>query len=79
MNGKDRVLKYMQDFGSITTLDAIKDLGDTRLSDKIYRLKREGYVIKTQREQGKNRYGEKTQFVRYSLGVWYESRRYINV
>ena len=70
MNGKERVLKYMRDFGSITTLDAIRDLGDTRLSDKIYRLKREGYIIKTKQELGKNRYGEKTQFVRYSLGVW---------
>ena len=67
MTGKERVLKYMQDFGSITTLDAIKDLGDTRLSDKIYRLKKDGYAIRTQPESSKNRWGENTHFVRYSL------------
>lgn len=67
MTGKERVLKYMQDFGSITTLDAIKDLGDTRLSDKIYRLKKDGYAIRTQTESSKNRWGENTHFVRYSL------------
>lgn len=69
MKGTDRVLKYMQDFGSITTLDAIRDLGDTRLSDKIYRLKKSGYLIKTETEKGKNRYGEKTHYTRYSLEV----------
>ena len=76
MTGKERVLKYMQDFGSITTLDAIKDLGDTRLSDKIYRLKKDGYAIRTQPESSKNRWGENTHFVRYSLEAWYGSWRY---
>lgn len=43
---KERVLKYILDFGSISTCEAIKDLGCTRLSAYIYMLKKEGYDIK---------------------------------
>ena len=43
---KERVLKYILDFGSISTWEAIKDLGCTRLSAYIYMLKKEGYDIK---------------------------------
>ena len=31
----ERVKKYMEDFGSITQLDAIRDLGVLRLSAKM--------------------------------------------
>ena len=41
MTTKERVLNYINEFGSITTLDSIRDLGYTRLSDGIYRLKKE--------------------------------------
>ena len=68
MTRNERVLQYIQDFGSITTLDAFKDLGCTRLSAAIFQLKRQGYDIRTQREQAKNRYGETVYFCRYSLG-----------
>ena len=38
---KERVLQYILDFGSVSTWDAIKDLGCTRLSAYIYMLKKE--------------------------------------
>ena len=31
-----RVFDYMKDFGSITTLEACNDLGETRLSARIF-------------------------------------------
>ena len=64
---KERVLKYMLDFGSITYLDAVADLGVARLADVIFRLRKDGYQIITNDEHGKNRYGEKVTYARYSF------------
>lgn len=67
MTQKDRVLQYMQDFGFITSLDAFKDLGITRLSAKIYELRKEGYTIGAERLRVRNRYGDYTHFNKYYL------------
>jgi hypothetical protein len=40
MNGKERILRHLQKYGSITQLEAINLYWDWRLSDKIYRLKK---------------------------------------
>ena len=65
---KDRVLQYIKDFGSITSLDAIRDLGNTRLSASIWILRHEDEIeIDDITEVAKNRYGEKTHFKRYYL------------
>ena len=64
---RDRVLQYIRDFGSITTLQAFQDLGITRLSARIFELKERGYAIKTDMVTGKNRYGENVHFKRYSM------------
>lgn len=63
----NRVLQYIRDFGSITTLQAFQDLGITRLSARIFELKDRGYAIKTDKVTGKNRYGETVHFNRYSI------------
>ena len=62
-----RVLKYMKLYGSITTLDAIRDLGITRLSAKIYDLKKQGYVIVDEMIKVKNRFGEESHVKKYML------------
>ena len=64
---KDRVLQYLRDVGSITSLDAIREFGNTRLSASIWLLRNEGYNIKTTFETNKNRYGEKVSYARYYL------------
>lgn len=64
---KERVLKYILDFGSISTWQAIMDLSCTRLSAYIYMLKKEGYDIKKETIKFTNRYGEKSYYVKYSL------------
>ena len=63
-----RVLDYMRDFGSITQLEALNDLGVMRLASRISDLKKDGYVIKSKPEAVKNRYGESCYIKRYSLG-----------
>lgn len=63
----ERIVKYMQDFGSITQADAIADIGVYRLASRITDLKRKGYRINVKMERGKNRYEEPTRYARYSL------------
>ncbi|MBO5453734.1 MAG: helix-turn-helix domain-containing protein [Clostridia bacterium] len=67
MNQCDRILKYMNDFGSITTLQAFTDLGCTRLASRITDLRHKGIDIKSEYVSGKNRYGEKVSYKKYSL------------
>lgn len=62
----ERVLSYMEEVGSITQLDALRDLGVMRLASRITDLKRMGYPIDAKTESVKTRYG-KTNIKRYSL------------
>lgn len=63
----ERIVSYINDFGSITTLQAFQDLGCTRLASRICDLKKQGYSFDKQFVTAKNRYGEAVSFVRYSF------------
>lgn len=63
---ENRVLEYMREFGSITTRQAFIDLGCTRLSEYIRRLRLQ-YEIDDEIETGMNRYGEKVHWKKYFL------------
>lgn len=67
MTQKERIIDYIKQFGSITSLDAYKDLGITQLGARIDGLKKDGYRFKTEWESGKNRFGDKTDYKRYYL------------
>lgn len=64
---EERVFNYIQEFGSITTRQAFIDLGCTRLSEYIRRL-RTRYEIDDEIETGINRYGEKVHWKNIILG-----------
>ena len=53
---KTRLLDYLKNYGSVTSLEAIRDLGNTRLSDTIFRLKKDGYNIDTDMVKVKTRF-----------------------
>lgn len=40
---KERIIKYMKDFGSITHRDAFMDLGMVSFTARMSELRREGY------------------------------------
>ena len=63
-----RVLAYMEEFGSITQVEALKDLGVMRLASRISELKKKGYGITCQMVKVENRWGEKCSVKRYSIG-----------
>lgn len=64
---RERVLKYIQDFGGITSFEAYMDLGVTQLATRIFELKELGYDFKKTTVNTKNRYGDKVHFCRYEL------------
>ena len=64
----DRVLAYIREFGSISQLEALRDLGVMRLASRISDLRRQGEDIVSWREAVKNRYGEKCYIKRYGIG-----------
>lgn len=63
----DRVLSYMEEYGSITQIDALNSLGVMRLASRISDLKKKGYLIYSKTEAVKNRYDETCFIKRYSL------------
>lgn len=63
---KDRILQYMREEGSITTLQAMRDLGCCDLQHYI-RVLRQEYIIKDEWVSAVNRYGDKVSFKRYFL------------
>ena len=64
-----RVLDYIDEFGSITQLEALQDLGVMRLASRISDLKKQGYPIKSEIQAVKNRFEEPCYIKRYSLAV----------
>jgi biotin synthase-like enzyme len=63
----DRVLEYIREFGSITQLEALRDLGVMRLASRITDLKKRGYNIIKTTDTVKNRYDETCRIKRYSI------------
>ena len=68
MTQREQVLKYIQDFGSITPLDALKDLGIFRLGARVFELREQGYNVETDMIEVPNRYGGKTRIAKYTMG-----------
>lgn len=63
----DRVLKFIEDVGHITTWDAIQQLGCTRLSEYIRQLREQGYDIQDEWSEARNRYGETIKYKKYFI------------
>lgn len=64
---EQRVLAYIEQFGSITQRDAYLDLGIMRLASRISSLKQKGYPITSRMITVENRFGEKVSIKQYSL------------
>lgn len=63
----ERIVEYCERFGSITTLDAVRDLGILRLASRINDLKNAGYRVSKTYKQVTNRFGEKTSVIKYTV------------
>lgn len=70
LNQRERVLRHLRDYGSITQKEAW-DYGIGHLASRIDELRKAGHPIQTRPETSLNRYGEKTTYARYVL-AWKE-------
>ncbi len=64
---EQRVFDFMLETGSITTLQAITEFGNTRLSATIFNLIKKGVNISADWEEVKNRFGEKRRIKKYYI------------
>ena len=62
-----RLLEYLKKHKTITSLQAIRDLGNTRLSATIFDLRKDGYAINSTDIPVPNRWGTKTMVAQYEL------------
>lgn len=62
---KERIRKYLDDFGSITKLEAIRDIGVMNLGARILEMRKNGEPIICEMERGKNRYDQPMVYARY--------------
>lgn len=63
----EKIIDYMERFGSITPLDAFVDLGVMRLSARIYDIRNSGTPVRGEIESRTNRFGDRVHYMRYSL------------
>jgi hypothetical protein len=68
MSQADRVLSYLERGNSITTLDAFKELGITRLGARIFELRQQGHPVQSNRLTVTNRFGEDCSISEYYIG-----------
>lgn len=67
MTQAERITDYMREFGGITQLEAMRDLGVMRLASRISELRRGGMRITDRMIEVKNRYGETCHVKRYEV------------
>lgn len=68
MTQHEKILQYINDFGSISPMEAFTDLGITKLATRISEMRRDGIDFNQRMETSKNRYGEKVHYMRYWKG-----------
>ena len=62
---RDAVMLHLKEIGSITSLEAIKEYGITRLASIIHSLRAEGYAIASLPFSLVNRYGNSVTLANY--------------
>lgn len=63
---RDRILAYMENNGSITTLEAFTELSCTRLSEYIRQI-RTTHIVEDEWVTSINKYGDKIRYKRFWL------------
>lgn len=67
MTQQEMILYHIEQYGSISPLEAMKQYGIMRLASRIHDLKKQGYVFNREVVTTKNRFGEPVRYMRYSL------------
>ena len=68
MTQREAILQYIEEFGSITPMQAFSDLGITKLATRISEMRKDGWEFKIETVTVKNRYGHSVSYAKYSFG-----------
>ena len=68
-NQCNKVLRHLQDYGSITSVVAMREYGIMRLASRINDLRSRGVAIVSEVAVSKNRYGEPVHYAVYRLAT----------
>tara|TARA_B100000780_G_C21120609_1_gene453852 strand:- start:2198 stop:2428 length:231 start_codon:yes stop_codon:yes gene_type:complete len=64
-----RLIAYLKEYGSITSLDAFKELGNTRLAATIFILKDQGYKFDTENISVPTRWNDSATVAKYTINA----------
>lgn len=67
MTQREAIINYIEDFGSITPMQAFADLGITKLATRISEMRKDGMKFKIEMVSTKNRYGKSVNYAKYSF------------
>jgi hypothetical protein len=62
----EMIVDYIDEYGSISALEALRDLGVYRLASRIADLKKQGHKIKSEMVSVATRNGGRTHIAKYS-------------
>ena len=65
MTQAERIESYIDQFGSISPMEAFTDLGITKLATRVSEMKKDGYEFDQEYVETKNRFGETVYYMRY--------------
>lgn len=63
----DKIMRHIEEYGSITTMEAVMEYGIMRLASRVTELKAQGIPIVAEIVPGRNRYGEKIYYAKYKI------------
>ena len=69
MSQHEMILDYINNFGSISPMEAFTDLGITKLATRISEMRQDGHQFSQRMETRKNRFGKVCHYMRYSKAV----------
>ena len=67
MSHADMIYRHLKENKTITSWEAIKEYGNTRLAATICILRQKGIAISTTMKESKNRYGKTVRYAEYRL------------
>tara|TARA_R110000744_G_scaffold114918_1_gene214901 strand:+ start:168 stop:440 length:273 start_codon:yes stop_codon:yes gene_type:complete len=75
---KTRLFSYLEEHKTITSLQSIRDLGNTRLAATICLLRKDGYDIDSTFIEVDNRFGSQTHVAKYTYTETNSVKRFAN-
>ena len=67
MTQTEKIVEYINRYGSITTMEAFTELDITRLSSRVFDLRQQGVPVVGTVETRTNKLGEKKHYKRYTI------------